>query len=290
MSRFERSVKHLQAVLERNGISLSPVIVLGMHRSGTTMLAKLLEAAGLFMGTRLSKNHEPRVFQDANRQIFDYFDAGWLSADRLPPASAFREGFTGLATEVANRLGDDLLPCFFGVQSDSPTHWGFKDPRTSVTAGLFLRLFPDAQVIFIHRNAVDVAASILLREIKKRKKHPGQVLDEFTSEEAAALLMRAVKAWEIYNQHVLEILPCFASNVTINYEGVVNSPGALLKQAFAHVGLTLADRVISEVGILSERVGAGSELAIDISPLLEYMDKSPIAHRLNELVHQRSCD
>jgi hypothetical protein len=282
MSKFECSIKRLHGILERNGIGLSPIIVLGMHRSGTTMLAKLLEAAGLFMGTRLSGNHEPRVFQDTNRQIFDYFDAAWLSVDRLPPAWAFREGFTGLAKEVANRLSDDLLPCFFDMPSAPPAHWGFKDPRTSVTAGLFLRLFPDARAIFIHRNAADVAASILTREIKKHKKHRDQELNKFTSEETEALLMRALNAWEIYNRSVLEILPCFVNNVTINYEEVVNSPRDLLTQAFARLGLTLSDGAISRIGVSPEHIGAGSKLALNISSLFEYMDKSPIVHRLSQ--------
>jgi hypothetical protein len=39
-----------------------PVIILGMHRSGTTMVTKLLEEVGLFVGDRLDENHEAVLF------------------------------------------------------------------------------------------------------------------------------------------------------------------------------------------------------------------------------------
>ena len=36
----------------------SPIIVIGMHRSGTTMLIKQLEELGLFVGDKKRKNYE----------------------------------------------------------------------------------------------------------------------------------------------------------------------------------------------------------------------------------------
>ena len=36
----------------------SPIIIIGMHRSGTTMLSRQLEALGVFMGNK--KDQQPR--------------------------------------------------------------------------------------------------------------------------------------------------------------------------------------------------------------------------------------
>lgn len=36
----------------------TPVIILGMHRSGTTMITKILENLGLFVGVEKEINHE----------------------------------------------------------------------------------------------------------------------------------------------------------------------------------------------------------------------------------------
>jgi hypothetical protein len=44
--------------------------------------------------------------------------------------------------------------------------WGWKDPRTILTLPLWLRLFPSARLVYIIRNGVDVAKSLMVRERK----------------------------------------------------------------------------------------------------------------------------
>ena len=46
-----------------NTTPLQPVIIMGMHRSGTTMLASLLEQLGLFIGTKKQENDESLFLQ-----------------------------------------------------------------------------------------------------------------------------------------------------------------------------------------------------------------------------------
>lgn len=280
MSSFDHNYELLNDVLKANGISQSPVIVLGMHRSGTSMLAKLLSKSGLFMGSRLSGNHEPRLIQDVNRQIFDYFDASWLSADKIPPSDAFRTGFTALATEVALRLSEDLMLSFFGSHEENTLYWGFKDPRTSLTAGLFLRLFPDAKALFIHRDGLDVAASILQREIKRREKYPQAMREPLTAKDSEVFLLRSVKAWELYNKRVLEILPFFNTRQVLRYEDVVRSPPSILRGAFDHLGLTFDEDVVREAGLSTRRIGAAAGLDVDLSLTTDYLKKSPIHQQL----------
>src|SRR5262249_54549623 len=48
--------------------------------------------------------------------------------------------------------------------------WGWKDPRTIFTLPIWLRLFPEAKLIYILRNGVDVASSLMVRERKLQKK------------------------------------------------------------------------------------------------------------------------
>ena len=42
--------------------SLPPVIVIGMHRSGTSLLARLLRAGGVFMGAWRNNHDEAQFF------------------------------------------------------------------------------------------------------------------------------------------------------------------------------------------------------------------------------------
>lgn len=280
MTKFDSSLARLQGLLEQEGVSSRPIIVLGMHRSGTTMLVQVLQRAGVFMGSRLSGNLEPRVFQDANRQIFDFFGAGWLDADLVPPPGILYQGFSGLAMGIADRLIDDLSPCFFNKTSPQYKHWGFKDPRTSVTAGLFLRLFPNAQALFIYRDPLDVAASIVTREIKLKRKYPGKQRFEFSEDDMIALIIRSVKLWETYNERALNVLPFFTSHAALRYESVLAAPEKILTKSLASLGLAISTADVSAIGISRERSGSALNLSIDLSGVRRYIAESKVANLL----------
>ena len=47
--------------------SQQPVIVIGMHRSGTTMLTKMLEELGVFLGWKKQGDHESTFFLSLKR-------------------------------------------------------------------------------------------------------------------------------------------------------------------------------------------------------------------------------
>jgi len=53
----------------------SPVIILGMHRSGTTMITKMLENLGLFVGAEKEINNEALFFWHINNWIFNLHTA-----------------------------------------------------------------------------------------------------------------------------------------------------------------------------------------------------------------------
>lgn len=279
MSPLNDSIAGLHAVLAQGGLSRAPIIVMGMHRSGTTIITKLLENAGVFMGARLSGNRESRAIQDANRQIFDYFRAGWLDPEGVPRPEILLNGFDGLCSEIAWRLTDDISKYFFEAMPYKNVAWGFKDPRSSVTAGLFLRLFPTAKAIFIHRNVEDVALSVLNRELKKREKFPAAAAG-IRFEDPVVLLTRAIKAWEVYNERSIAILPHFSSHVTISYEDMVVSPYVILRKGFAKVGVEISDAVISCAGVSSERVGRNSDFADLFKHYRQNISKSPVYEAL----------
>ena len=54
-----------------------PVIVIGMHRSGTSMLTRFIQDLGVFMGKDLSENDESRFFMNLNRWILFQAGASW---------------------------------------------------------------------------------------------------------------------------------------------------------------------------------------------------------------------
>jgi hypothetical protein len=149
-----------------------PVIFIGMHRSGTSMLARLLEELGMFFGAVKDQNNEALFFQDLNEWLLAQCGGRWDN-----PA-AFNQYFWRNAETVrwSELYLRDLLVSpravqFLGARYavrgilGLETPWGWKDPRNTFTLPLWLRIFPDAKVVSIERNGVDVAQSLRAREI-----------------------------------------------------------------------------------------------------------------------------
>jgi hypothetical protein len=149
-----------------------PVIILGMHRSGTSIVARLLDELGLFQGKKLEENHESTFFLRANDALMRQIHCGW---DHPAPMRQFLELSDAVALTVASLerfvasahavkyLGMRKMLRYRSVYG-LPCPWGWKDPRTIFTLPLWLRLFPRARLIYIRRNGLDVAASLMTRE------------------------------------------------------------------------------------------------------------------------------
>ena len=78
---------------------MSPLLILGMHRSGTSLAASLLESAGLHVGQRLlgANASNPRghfededfvEFQQAVLRRLDMNEDGWVVATSPPVPDA----------------------------------------------------------------------------------------------------------------------------------------------------------------------------------------------------------
>lgn len=142
-----------------------------MHRSGTSMLGRLLENLGVFVGTQKEENNESIYFQDINNWIMAQCGARWDN-----PASVLYLWKQESVVQWVERYILQLLDSpravqFLGMRryfldggiTQIKIPWGWKDPRSTFTLPLWLRIFPNAKVINIQRHGVDVAQSLRVR-------------------------------------------------------------------------------------------------------------------------------
>ena len=54
-----------------------PILITGMHRSGTTLMVKLLRKLGYFPGHRLDSNLESTFFQRLNEWVLKRSGGAW---------------------------------------------------------------------------------------------------------------------------------------------------------------------------------------------------------------------
>jgi len=157
----------------------APIIITGAHRSGTSLVSRMLQTHGVDFGRDQEKNNESRFFLNINRWLLEQNGCRWdtLGAmDTLLNDQHLRELFAeSIRTLLASHrrfgyFGTTTLlsrPSFFSI--DTP--WGWKDPRNTVTLPLWLSIFPDAKVLNITRHGVDVAQSLYVRNQRIIDRH-----------------------------------------------------------------------------------------------------------------------
>lgn len=143
----------------------SPFIIIGMHRSGTSFLSRLFHESGIMMGEDQSENAESYFFQRINKQLLANAGASWdTPCTTGTEPITFHEG-----SFFFDFLRSRSKPWNF-FKFATQGLWGFKDPRTTFTIDYWLKnYFPNARVIHIYRNGLDVAISLLRRNHLNRE-------------------------------------------------------------------------------------------------------------------------
>jgi len=152
--------------------SCPPIIIMGMHRSGTSMVCRMLEDLGLFVGAKKDPNNEALFFLRLNDWLLNSLGGRWdypqpfLSILEQIPVHDFFVNYLQLTVSsprILPYLGwKRYLRCRSLYHLDIP--WGWKDPRNTFTLPLWLSVFPNAKVIHVLRHGVDVANSLMARQ------------------------------------------------------------------------------------------------------------------------------
>lgn len=152
-----------------------PIIVIGMHRSGTSMVIRMLQLMGVFTGWELDANGEAVYFVLRNQAVLQAQGASW---DHPAPIDALlaHEGMASrLVKSLERELSRPAAASYLGPwrylryrslrRIDRP--WGWKDPRNTLLLRFWLRVFPGARVVHVVRNGVDAALSLARREARR---------------------------------------------------------------------------------------------------------------------------
>jgi hypothetical protein len=143
--------------------SESPVILAGMHRSGTSLIAGFLHRSGIDMGEALvapdSANprgyNEDCGFVEFHTEILQQaHGSAWYAP---APVSCDPQVETAARALLLERAGKG--------------RWGWKDPRTCLFLELWRKLAPDAKFVMVFRNPFAVVDSLHRREQGTKKLH-----------------------------------------------------------------------------------------------------------------------
>jgi hypothetical protein len=137
------------------------VCVLGMHRSGTSLVARLLNLLGVDLGPEesLMKPTEDNAggywehqrIIDLNDDVLARLGGTWYEPPPISP-----EVFAGPDFADLRRAARRLVANDFG----SSRLWGWKDPRSCLVLPFWQLVLPSARYVVCLRNPADVARSM----------------------------------------------------------------------------------------------------------------------------------
>lgn len=269
----------------------APVLILGMHRSGTTMLVQLLTDLGFFAGAHLDPNAETWYLLRRNEWILRRAGGAW---DHPTPCVRFlrNPAIRGqvvelLKTDIEQRFSEFVRGGLGSSVLEGP--WGGKDPRLCFTLPIWREIFPDCRVILVRRNGVDVADSLVRRTgidwddgsavsvkpLHRRIKsvwHPFEFLTNWSKTTRCFDLDSCFELWEEYVEAAERVFEEFeGEKLAINYEEMLQTPREHLAQAATFCGIEASDERVRTV---TEQVDGSRRFAFQKDPeLLEFYSK-----------------
>jgi hypothetical protein len=140
------------------------ICIIGMHRSGTSMIARLLHQCGLYLGPddQLLGAHdgnpeghfEHTEFLNIDDALLQHLGGSWEFPPELKPGWEKDPSLEDLLTKARA-----LLETFSGKSS-----WGWKEPRTTILLPFWKSVIPNLRFVICVRSPLDVAKSLARRD------------------------------------------------------------------------------------------------------------------------------
>ncbi len=167
----------------------SPLLILGMHRSGTSFLASLLQRMGVDIGQNLLEGNEgnPRGhFED--KDVLD-FHLRALERNREDVPRFFDTGIYRRTPLVFEPTEQEQLEAQSLIEArERQGFWGWKEPRTCLFVDFWMDLLPSARGLVIYRHPLEVFVSFVKRRDWEAVSDPSLVF----------------KTYAIYNEALLQ--------------------------------------------------------------------------------------
>lgn len=199
------------------------VCIAGMHRSGTSMIARLLNLCGLYLGEEQDLLPaqpdnpegfwENRKFVEINDAILTSLGGSWDAPPEPDSILSQKRLIRSLEKHAQNLIGD-----FAGM-----TFWGWKDPRNSLTFPFWQNLIPGLKVIVCLRNPIEVAKSLAQR-------------NHFSETVGLSL-------WQSYNQSLMTSIAPTHRLIT-HYDMFFADPKAELRRVLEFINIEASDSTI----------------------------------------------
>jgi len=267
----------------------TPLIIIGMHRSGTSMIAQRMIDFGIYMGRDINYelHAESRFWQHLNRKIMERHGGSWRFVAPVIEKMHISEVVKEEANKLESLLFDECYICdflrirhriswYFGIRPFRL--WGWKDPRSSITLPVWLSLFPKARVIHIIRNGIDSAISLHRRETKENPKN--QIYNKYSY---LTKFYEFFRLWEDYVYAIFNYCKVLSERqyFEIRYEDILRNPSDELKSILSFIKFPVSDSQVNRVSRLVDSARLNNSVARnEYKWMIEALPKSSLMAKL----------
>jgi len=233
----------------------NPIVVIGMHRSGTRLLVEILDKLGVFMGADRQADSESVTFMVINEGILHQCGALWSEPMSAHFLLSQPDAVERLAPVACDALGAQL------ERYAGPSGWhldtgrkvlqpfGWKDPRNTFTLPVWKHVFPNLRAIHIVRHGVDVAASLARRHAEALRAATGESVPSaltvirdhalgVLSSRRGWTLAEALTMWEQYVEKARQESAALGERaLEVRYEDLLTRPAHVIPTIASFCGV-----------------------------------------------------
>ena len=184
-----------------------PIVVLGMHRGGTSLVGDVIHRWGAYAGQeskllRADENNQQGYWEyipliNFNDNLLNSIGCTWL----VPPGNEAEETLAARASEAAYKKPAEQL--VMEMQAGG-RYWFWKDPRLTVLLPFWKRMWDEAIYVISVRHPLEIAMSL-----RKRDHAP---------------LSASLLIWQQYMLQCLRHTEDSKKKIFIKYEKLIQSP------------------------------------------------------------------
>ena len=240
-------------------------VVLGMHKSGTTLVSEILHHSGVRMvvapeagGYDQGNFFERASTNQLNKDLLDCGNRSSLKLVKSLDVSRVTPALDAKAQALVAKLSASKEPL------------GFKDPRTCLTYQYWKEILPRHKIICVVRSFAQVHAHYTKRSWLKPFRG-----------------VRALRAWHVYNTRVLEAYQSQTPDerLIVDYGQFMNGSEDLDRMS-QFVGMELVDRRVKKMQRSINSGGWRLKLDAAIFTMLYRQDLQDLTASIRSLIHQ----
>lgn len=242
----------------------TPFVVIGMHRSGTSLVSRILDKSGIMMGKDLQTDHESKFFIQLNKWIYQNAGADWARPKALEELIDYAPARKQVEEYLRIRIASSSSKKFSGRNLknglfDMDSKWGWKDPRNGPSLPIWKDIWPEMKIIHVVRHGVDVAASLHSRSLKNWTEDEGRFkkwtkMYKWRSSKSpirkgqrAATLSHALEFWAEQMDVEKKVIQSYENVLEIRYEDLLTSPAVVLKDIWNYIGKETDEKLLREI-------------------------------------------